>query len=32
LKVDEDSLYSCIGVAGAQAAQNIEGTIFSQNG
>ncbi|WJX37051.1 hypothetical protein P8452_24863 [Trifolium repens] len=24
LKVDEDSLYSCIGVAGAQTAQNIE--------
>ncbi|CAJ2650878.1 unnamed protein product [Trifolium pratense] len=27
LKVDEDSLYSCIGVAGAQTAQNIEAPI-----
>ena len=25
LKVDEDSLYSCIGVAGAQAGEEING-------
>ncbi|WJX56698.1 hypothetical protein P8452_42332 [Trifolium repens] len=31
LKADEVSVYSCIGVAGAQTAQNIEGTLFSQN-
>jgi len=32
LKVDEDSLYSCIGVAGAQTVQNIAGAVYSQNG
>jgi hypothetical protein len=31
LKADEVSVYSCIGVAGAQTAQNIEGTLVSQN-
>lgn len=31
LKVDENSLYSCIGIAGAQASQDIAGAVYSQN-
>lgn len=31
LKVDDNSLYSCIGIAGAQAAQDIAGeVVFSK--
>jgi len=28
LKVDENSLYSCIGIAGAQGAQDIAGVVM----
>lgn len=32
LKVDENSLYSCIGIAGAEAVQDIAGAVYTRNG